>query len=227
MRRLPQTFHRPDIGRAPFVGVGVHRVFHLEKGRRLARAAQIVDDQINALFIVGAYERLADLIDVRIEQDGRDLFGKGLDLRVIRTAPESGQQYARRFQHAQVFEVLQLHLGAAVRPEQNGPEALPQDVFFDRAGNLGKERVGQMRHHDADVLGQTAVLVHGVKIGPIVISVQRCLNPFAGAATHAGGVVEELGKRRTGDPADGGKLFHILDFPTAHQTLLLVVAEAK
>ena len=65
-RQRREAGHRlcPDIGGAPFVGVGVHRVFHLEKRRRLARAAQIVDDQINALFIVGAYERLAYLFDV-------------------------------------------------------------------------------------------------------------------------------------------------------------------
>ena len=56
-----------------------------------------------------------------------------------------------------------------MRTEEDRAEAALNDQIFDHARDLGKERVGEVGHNDADILGQPPVLVHRVDVGLIVI----------------------------------------------------------
>jgi hypothetical protein len=67
-----------------------------------------------------------------------------------------------------------------MRAVEDGRETRVDAAQLEDAGDLGEERVGEVGHHDADVLGQAAVLVHRVDVGPEIVALERGLDALAG-----------------------------------------------
>ena len=93
-RLMPQPLHGRDITGAPFAGVRIGRIAHLQKQRWLAGPAQIIHHQGCELRIVRPDENLADAIDIAVEQHCRDIAAELLDKLVIGLATEWCQQHA-------------------------------------------------------------------------------------------------------------------------------------
>jgi hypothetical protein len=86
----------------------------------------------------------------------------------------------------------------------------------DAARDLGKERIGQVGHQNADILGQLPVLVHGIEIRAVVVALQRLLDPRPRRGAHAAGIVEIFRDGRTRNAAQGCEFFHVPDSGIRH-----------
>ena len=69
----------------------------------------------------------------------------------------------------QEFENIVLQLLAPVRAEKRWRESGLDASSFQHTGNLGKIRIGQERHNDANILGQAPILVHRIDIWAVVV----------------------------------------------------------
>ena len=216
-RRHAERPHRADISGLALEGVGVGRVAHLEKDRGLPGSYEIFYHDFRRLLVVVPNEGVTQTLDVAVEQHRRHVFDEGRDRLFVGGAAHRCHQHARGLQRLQRIEVVDLVPGAVMRRDQDRAVARVDDQTLDPAGDFGEERVRQVRHHDADVLGQPPVLVHRVDVGPEIVEFERRLDPRPRRFPHTAGIVEIFRHGRPGNPAERGELFHVTDLWRVHR----------
>lgn len=211
-----EPLHGLQIGGPPLVRIGIGWRAHFEKTGRLTRPGQIVDGLRDETEIIRSHKGFADAVDIAVKQHRWHILAEFFDHPFVGGPAKRRQQDAGRLQGPQavedfIFKML-LAVGAVERWAEPGLKA----AALHSPGDFGKERIGQIRHHNADILCQLAVLVHRENVRPVVEFLQRLFDTLPGRLAHTRRIVEIFGDSRPGDAAGGRKLLHVLQFPLGH-----------
>lgn len=201
-----ELLHRLDIGKAPGRGIGVD-VRHSEIAGRLAGAAEVIDDEAEALAVVGADESRG-LVERRVHIDEGNALAELLQRRVVRFYPERRDDGAGNIQRLEGLDRLVLHSGLAIRGQHESQKAGLVGDEFDPTGERHVERIGRIRDDDADDIAAPAVEIDGEHVGTKAGFLQRILDEIPRLATHRARIVEVFRHGRTGQADEFGKILH-------------------